>query len=383
MNCSKKQCIETPTRKQYAPPITIDNTQNSLSLLKKLKEITKINLTGKLIGTSLRVYPQTSAAYHQIKSFVNQENLQHYTYQLSEDTLIRSEVIRGMTSDMPVQEILKDLDDLKIHADECHIMTNKRNNTPIPLFLVTLKRNGDNKDIFNLTEICSLKIEVEALRKKLDPAQCHGCQGFFHNSRFCGSNYHQCPMNPLNAQPKWIKTKNRQKKGLDSKLYSKKKNQSTRTNHPVCHTAPTSFAQAAATPVFPTPKEPTRIPYHNRGIPSTIDFAITKGLENTAIWTEPHLSSYHNPILITFHPQNLSKPTNIRLFTNCNKFQITLENSIIGNTIIETTEEIDRAISKFTEKNHHCHQPFQQGQEYPSSNCESLSKYPTKNTRKE
>ncbi|GFS47937.1 hypothetical protein NPIL_604221 [Nephila pilipes] len=117
MNCSKKQCIETPTRKQYAPPITIDNTQNSLSLLKKLKEITKINLTGKLIGTSLRVYPQTSAAYHQIKSFVNQENLQHYTYQLSEDTLIRSEVIRGMTSDMPVQEILKDLDDLKIHAD--------------------------------------------------------------------------------------------------------------------------------------------------------------------------------------------------------------------------------------------------------------------------
>ncbi|GFS47935.1 hypothetical protein NPIL_604211 [Nephila pilipes] len=324
-------------------------------------------------------------------------------------------------------------------------MTNKRNNTPIPLFLVTLKRNGDNKDIFTLTEICSLKIEVEALRKKLDPAQCHGCQGFFHNSRFCGSNYHQCPMNPLNAQPKWIKTKNRQKKGLDSKLYSKKKKQSTRTNHPVCHTAPTSFAQAAATPVFPiyhppqrqdnsiqdlqkifrnrdnclavgdfnvwhrswsnrkpttignkifnfshtfdlnilAPKEPTRIPYHNRGIPSTIDLAITKGLENTAIWTEPHLSSYHNPILITFHPQNLSKPTNIRLFTNCNKFQITLENSIIGNTIIETTEEIDRAISKFTEKNHHCHQPFQQGQEYPSSNCESLSKYPTKNTRKE
>ncbi|GFS37733.1 hypothetical protein NPIL_96161 [Nephila pilipes] len=84
-------------------------------------------------------------------------------------------VIRGMPIDTPVQEILQDLDELNIHAEECHTMTNKRNDTPMPLFLVTLKKTDDNKEIFNLTEIYSLKIEVEALKKELGPAQCHRC----------------------------------------------------------------------------------------------------------------------------------------------------------------------------------------------------------------
>ncbi|GFS73638.1 nucleic-acid-binding protein from transposon X-element [Nephila pilipes] len=223
-----------PPRKQYAPPITIDNIQDSTPLLKKLKEITKINLTGKLIGSSLQVYLQTPAAYHQIRRFINQKNLQHYTYHLPEDRLSRA-VILGMPTDIPVQEILKDLDNRNIHADECHILTNKHNNPAIHLFFFTLKRNYDNKEIFNLTEICSLKIK-EALRKKLGPAQCHICKGFFHNSRFCTcspkcvicgknhlskdcmkhfeispicchcngdhSNYLQCLMNPLNCPTK-------------------------------------------------------------------------------------------------------------------------------------------------------------------------------------
>ncbi|GFS72847.1 nucleic-acid-binding protein from transposon X-element [Nephila pilipes] len=292
-----------PPKKQYAPPITIDNIQNSTTLLKKLKNLTQLNLTGKLIGSSLRVYPQTAAAYHQIRSFISQENLQHYTYQLPEDKMIRA-VIRGMPIDTPVQEILQDLDELNIHAEECHIMTNKRNDTPMPLFLVTLKKTDENKEIFNLTEICSLKIEVEALRKKIGPAQCHRCQGFFHNSRYCTrnpkcvkcgknhltkdctkpkevaptcchcngahtSNYLQCPMNHLNRPSKAEKMKSQTEERIRLKTILKEKRQPLRINRPVIHTTPTSYAQAAATKVIPTTQgipessTPTQAPLSN------------------------------------------------------------------------------------------------------------------------
>ncbi|GFS33178.1 hypothetical protein NPIL_475901, partial [Nephila pilipes] len=100
-----------PAKKPYAPPITIDNVKNSAELLKKLQQMTGIKLTAKLIGTSLRIYPQTPAAYHIIRRHATSENLQHFTFQLPEEKKI-SVVIRGMPTDMPPEEIMQELEDL-------------------------------------------------------------------------------------------------------------------------------------------------------------------------------------------------------------------------------------------------------------------------------
>ncbi|GFV61303.1 hypothetical protein TNCV_2024771 [Trichonephila clavipes] len=42
----------------------------------------------------------------------------------------------------------------------------------MPLFLVTLPRSEENRNIFNLTEQCYLKVIVEPLRPKFGPTQC-------------------------------------------------------------------------------------------------------------------------------------------------------------------------------------------------------------------
>ncbi|GFT48462.1 RNA-directed DNA polymerase from mobile element jockey [Trichonephila clavipes] len=90
--------------------------------------------------------------------------------------------------------------------------------------------------MYNITEICFLKIIVEPLKPRNGPAQCFRCQGFFHSSRFCTrnpkcvkcgkppltrdckktpdtdatcchcqgnhpANFSGCPMNPLNKSP--------------------------------------------------------------------------------------------------------------------------------------------------------------------------------------
>ncbi|GFU25339.1 hypothetical protein NPIL_124211, partial [Nephila pilipes] len=110
-----------PAKKTYAPPITIDNVINSAALLKKLKELTGIKLVAKLIGTSLRIYPQTPAAYHLIRRHATTNNMQHFTYQLPEDRAIRV-VIRGIPADMPPEEIMEELIELGFQPQTCHAM---------------------------------------------------------------------------------------------------------------------------------------------------------------------------------------------------------------------------------------------------------------------
>ncbi|GFX47082.1 nucleic-acid-binding protein from transposon X-element [Trichonephila clavipes] len=191
-------------------------------------------MKGRMVGKGLRIYPETPEAYHAIRKFVEAEKLEAFTYQLPEDREIKA-VIRGMPADTP-EEIIEDLLTVGIKVNECHAMTNRKTGLPMPLFLLTLPKNNINKDIFNMTELCYLKIKVEPLRPKIGPAQCFRCQGFFHSSKYCTrnpkcvkcgqphltrsctktsateatccncqgnhpANYTGCPKNPLNKPP--------------------------------------------------------------------------------------------------------------------------------------------------------------------------------------
>ncbi|GFT78221.1 nucleic-acid-binding protein from transposon X-element [Trichonephila clavipes] len=161
------------------PPITIDNVKQSHQLLKKLQDITKQKKRGKITGKGLGVYPETPEAYHTIRRYVDAEKLESFTYQLDEEKDLKA-VIRGMRSDTPAQEIIDNLRTYGITVNVCHAMTSRKTGKPLPLFLVILPRSDLNINIFNLTDLCYLKIMVEHLRPKIGPAQCYRCQGFFH-----------------------------------------------------------------------------------------------------------------------------------------------------------------------------------------------------------
>ncbi|GFT65790.1 nucleic-acid-binding protein from transposon X-element [Trichonephila clavipes] len=147
------------------PPITIDNVKLQNKLLKKLQDATQQKMKGRMVGKGLRIYPETREAYHAIRKYVETEKLEAFTYQLPEDREIKA-VIRGMPADTP-EEIIEDLLTVGIKVNECHAMTNRKTGLPMPLFLLTLPKNIINKDIFNMTELCYLKIKVEPLRPKI------------------------------------------------------------------------------------------------------------------------------------------------------------------------------------------------------------------------
>ncbi|GFR14788.1 nucleic-acid-binding protein from transposon X-element [Trichonephila clavata] len=141
-----------------------------------------------------------------------------------------------MPADMPVEEVIENLEELGIHPKECKVLINRKTSQPMPIFAVFLTKNADNKNIYNLKELCSMKRVVETMRRKFGPAQCYRCQGCFHSSKFfsrnpkcvkCGkphltrdckktkedeptcchcqgkhtANYTGCPRNPLNKPP--------------------------------------------------------------------------------------------------------------------------------------------------------------------------------------
>ncbi|GFQ98211.1 hypothetical protein TNCT_462481 [Trichonephila clavata] len=117
------------------------------------------------MGKSLRVYPQTLLTYQQIRKLIDGEKLEAFTHQLSEDKELKI-VIRGMPVDMPIQEIFEDLHSLGITVTECKLMTNRKTGLPIPLFLLTLPKTEDNKNTFNITGLCFMKVKPEVLNKK-------------------------------------------------------------------------------------------------------------------------------------------------------------------------------------------------------------------------
>ncbi|GFT56162.1 nucleic-acid-binding protein from transposon X-element [Trichonephila clavipes] len=127
--------------------------------------MTKENLMGRIIGKGLRIYPKTPQAYHTIRSFIDREKLESYTYQLNEEKELKV-VIRGMPSDMPPQQIIEGLTELGLTINDCHVMINRKTGLPMPLFLLSLPKNESNKDVYNVTEICYMKIKIEPLDRK-------------------------------------------------------------------------------------------------------------------------------------------------------------------------------------------------------------------------
>ncbi|GFU59153.1 nucleic-acid-binding protein from transposon X-element [Trichonephila clavipes] len=214
------------------PPITIDGIAQPAQFLKKIQDLTRPKLIGRMKGRSMRVYPETPEAYHQIRKLIEDEKFESFTHQFPEEKIYKV-VIRGLPTDMPVEDIIEELQSLGIHPKECKILISRKTGLPMPLFSVFLGKNPDNKCIYNLKELCSMKIEVDTMRRKFGPAQCYRCQGFFHSSRFCTrnpkcvkphltkdctktreeeptcchcqgnhpANYTGCPRNPLNKPP--------------------------------------------------------------------------------------------------------------------------------------------------------------------------------------
>ncbi|GFS85151.1 nucleic-acid-binding protein from transposon X-element [Trichonephila clavipes] len=218
-------------------------------------------------------------------------------------------------------------------------MTNRKTGLPMPLFLLTLPKNMINKDIFNMTELCYLKIKVEPLRPKIGPAQCFRCQGFFHSSKFCTrnpkcvkcgqphltrnctktsateatccncrgnhpANFTGCPRNPLNKPPPPPKVnfwEERARKEGNYKRQRKPKPTQQELQQPLHQ--PTPPPVRAARPSSTTP--------HQRVLPLQA-FPLPTSECSSSSQTETNTHSFHKPNLHSSYQLHLQPTFNHR-----------------------------------------------------------------------
>ncbi|GFX36924.1 hypothetical protein TNCV_1174261 [Trichonephila clavipes] len=86
--------------RRVTPPITNDDVKNQAALLKHLQDITKQKLQAQLLGTRMKIFLQTPYAYHTIRRYVDENQLESHTFMLPEEKKLRA-VIRGLPIVIP------------------------------------------------------------------------------------------------------------------------------------------------------------------------------------------------------------------------------------------------------------------------------------------
>ncbi|GBM54990.1 Nucleic-acid-binding protein from transposon X-element [Araneus ventricosus] len=174
-------------KRQYVPPIIIDNPTNTTQLIKSFNELTIKPVEGRMISRDrFKVLGgrRGGGRIEQSKNQSRKTTSNPHTFELDEERQLKV-VIRSLPSDYPSQDILDTLKSFQFKPTQCHPLKHRKTNTNMPLFLVTLPKSADSKEIFQLTNIDHFRVKVEPLKRKTTSAQCYNCQDFFHHSRFC------------------------------------------------------------------------------------------------------------------------------------------------------------------------------------------------------
>ena len=110
----------------------------------------------------------------------------YYTFHTKAEKPIKA-VIRHLPGETPAEDIANELLSLgyKVHNVRQMSTTRQqpegdRQTQALPLFLITLERNEKSQQIFKLTQLNHVIVQVEAYRARTGLTQCYNCQQFGH-----------------------------------------------------------------------------------------------------------------------------------------------------------------------------------------------------------
>ncbi|GFW38599.1 nucleic-acid-binding protein from transposon X-element [Trichonephila clavipes] len=215
-------------------PIVIDSQSNATELLDQLGKFCDTPLEGRFENGKLRVFPASAEEHRQIQKFISDKKLRSHTFEMAHNKQLKV-VLRGLPTDFNQEELMSELHSFGFQPNHISLLRNRKTNTNMPLFLVTLPKSPESRGIFNIKTIGFFRVAVEPLNKSTMPPQCYRCQEFFHHSRFCArapkclkcsgghltsdctksakapakcancsgphpANYSGCPRNPINTK---------------------------------------------------------------------------------------------------------------------------------------------------------------------------------------
>ncbi|CAL1301250.1 unnamed protein product, partial [Larinioides sclopetarius] len=120
--------------------------------------------------------------------FLKEKHLQYYTMIPKWDRPIKV-VIRDLPRDTRPQTIKDFLETFYgFKVDKVVHLTKLRTKRPLPLFQVTLPNEDKNKEIWSITNVCYMKVEIQRFQRRSGTLQCFNCNLYHHAAATCQIN---------------------------------------------------------------------------------------------------------------------------------------------------------------------------------------------------
>lgn len=168
-----------------SPPIFVCGV-NYIRPLQELLDMTAKNeYTMKVLNNNqVKIQPNSSEKYLPIIEALKEKKTEFYTYQRKQDKTFKV-ILRNMHPTSDQRQIIEALAAKNHNVSRISNIQQQSTKIPLPLFLVELEPNDNNKDIYKIREINNSIITFEPPYKKRDIPQCRRCQQHGHTSKYC------------------------------------------------------------------------------------------------------------------------------------------------------------------------------------------------------
>lgn len=210
MDTEDKRGDDTPTCTDRPPPIIVTTNINLIKTQKDIKTKLKGGFTLGNTRNGTRLTTKNTDDCSTLRNYLEQNETPYYMFHPKAEKPIKA-VIRYLPGETPAEDIVNELLALgyKVHNVRQMTTTHQqaegdRQAQALPLFLVTLEQDEKLPQIFKLTHLNHIIIQVEAFRARTGLTQCYNCQQFGHVWAICkqpprclwcggGHRHKECP----------------------------------------------------------------------------------------------------------------------------------------------------------------------------------------------
>lgn len=180
---SAKRQSSTKVPSVFIPKVT--NISLLVDLIKNSPDTISFNITNMQDG-GVRIKCGDPESYSRLLCLLEQHNIQLHTHQPQGDKGFRV-VIKKLHATTPTDQIRSYLAELGFNARYVSVIKHRFTGKPFNMFEVELANNadGDIERVLSLTELGFQQVHVERQNRKIDPVQCHRCQGYGHSKNYC------------------------------------------------------------------------------------------------------------------------------------------------------------------------------------------------------
>ena len=172
-------------RDNTKPPHIIIRSQQDWGNTREL--LKNNNIDYKIIrctGEGVKIQTSSLPQYRLTLHLLEQNNKGYHTFLPVEERDLHV-VIRGTGMALSVDEARQDLILQGFKPNKVMRMRHPRTRYDMPLILVTLPREGNSKEIFNILTLCEIVVTVEPLKQSPVVGQCMRCLLFGHSTAQC------------------------------------------------------------------------------------------------------------------------------------------------------------------------------------------------------